>query len=101
MPSGTDMIELRNINPGVGNTRMARLKYEFWRAAILEAVPRSAHGIAFADLPARIRELLPPERLAGMGAVTWHVTSVKLDLEARGLIERIPGARPQRLRRMQ
>ncbi|MCZ7544494.1 MAG: hypothetical protein M5R40_13685 [Anaerolineae bacterium] len=33
------------------------------------------------------------------GSVGWHVTTVKLDLEARGLIERVPQSRPQRLRR--
>ena len=32
------------------------------------------------------------------GSVGWYVTTVKLDLEARGLIERIPGRRPQTLR---
>jgi hypothetical protein len=96
-----EMIELKNINPGVGNTRMARRKYEFWRAAVLEAVPRTVEGIAFSELSERVAKLVPPERLAGMGAVNWHVTSVKLDLEARGLIERIPGTKPQRLRRLQ
>ncbi len=32
------------------------------------------------------------------GSVSWYVITVKLDLEARGLIERIPGRRPQMLR---
>ena len=31
------------------------------------------------------------------GSVTWYVTTVKLDLEARGVIERIPKSRPQRI----
>lgn len=35
------------------------------------------------------------------GSVPWYVTTVKLDLEARGEIERVPGARPQRLRRVE
>ena len=29
------------------------------------------------------------------GSVTWYVTTVKLDLEARGLVKRVPGSRPQ------
>ena len=32
------------------------------------------------------------------GSIPWYVTTVKLDLEARGMIERIPKTSPQRLR---
>ena len=31
------------------------------------------------------------------GSVSWYVTIVKLDLEARGELERIPGSSPQNL----
>ena len=31
------------------------------------------------------------------GSVPWYVTTVKLDLEARGAIERISGTRPEQL----
>jgi len=29
------------------------------------------------------------------GSVTWYVTTVKLDLEARGKVKRVPNSRPQ------
>ncbi len=32
------------------------------------------------------------------GSIPWYVTTVKLDLEARGILERVPGKGPQRLR---
>jgi len=32
------------------------------------------------------------------GSVSWYFTTVKLDLEARGILERVPGERPQRIR---
>jgi hypothetical protein len=32
------------------------------------------------------------------GSISWYATMVKLDLEARGEIERIPGSSPQRIR---
>jgi len=32
------------------------------------------------------------------GSISWYVTTVKLDLEARGIIERIPKVSPQQLR---
>lgn len=40
------------------------------------------------------------ERLDGRfdGSIGWYYTTVKLDLEARGIIERIPNSSPQRLR---
>lgn len=92
-----EKITLKNVNPGVGNTNMAREKYEIYKKAILAAVPAAEDGITFKELPKRVKELLPKAKLSELGSVTWHVTSVKLDLEARGLIRRIPGAKPQRL----
>ena len=32
------------------------------------------------------------------GSVTWYVTTVKLDLEARGTLKRVPNSRPQLVR---
>lgn len=32
------------------------------------------------------------------GSVAWYVEVVKLDLEARKMIERVPGTRPQQIR---
>jgi hypothetical protein len=32
------------------------------------------------------------------GSVTWYVTTVKLDLEARGQIKRVTNSRPQLVR---
>ncbi len=32
------------------------------------------------------------------GKITWYIVSVKLDLEARGIIERIPKTSPHQLR---
>jgi hypothetical protein len=29
------------------------------------------------------------------GSVMWYVTTVKLDLEARGVVKRVPNSRPQ------
>ena len=31
------------------------------------------------------------------GSIPWYTTTVKLDMETRGIIKRVPGSRPQRL----
>ena len=69
-------------------------KYELLREEIL-AVIGTYGEITFTELVEVVSE-----RLAGKfdGSISWYVTTVKLDLEARGLIERIPGQKPQKLR---
>lgn len=88
-----------NYARGKGGTRVDAEKYEIMRKAILKAVPRSTTGIAFKDLPAAVAKALKTADRARFGSIAWYATTVKLDLEARGLIERIPGSKPQRLRR--
>ena len=34
------------------------------------------------------------------GSIPWYVVSVKLDLEARGAIKRVPGTSPHRIRKI-
>jgi hypothetical protein len=72
-------------------------KYELVREAILKAL-HSADELGFGEL------MMQVERAVGGaldGSVSWYVTTVKLDLEARGLIERLTGPGPQRLRLQQ
>lgn len=95
-------VETRNVNyaKGAGGTRIEAAKYEAVKRAILKAVPRSARGIEFLDLIDAVKEHLPGGKIPGGGSIPWYVTTVKLDLEARGLIERAEGSKPQRLRRI-
>ena len=79
---------------GKSGVNISKQKYDLIREAILESV--RAHGaITFTDLTQDVEK-----RLAGKfeSSISWYVTTVKLDLEARGLIERVPGSRPQQLR---
>ncbi|MEM6429789.1 MAG: hypothetical protein AAF708_11155 [Deinococcota bacterium] len=54
----------------------------------------SAGETAFKDLPKAVGEQLKGNF---EGSIGWYVTTVKLDLEARGVIARVKGASPQRL----
>ena len=83
---------------GKKGVRILRPKYDAMRRALLRVVPRSARGIPFGELARRVEPHLGAAYQAS-DSVTWYVVAVKQDLEARGELELVPGARPQRLRR--
>ncbi len=97
MPAN-DRIETLNAT-GKGGTRIRRDVYEAFREALLHAIPNDDEGVRFMDLAGLVEPGIPPEMLPANGSCTWYVTVVKLDLEARGEIERVPKATPQRVRR--
>lgn len=84
-------------DPEKAGTRIHRWKYEAVREAILEAVPATRPGLPFKELSPSVRKILGPKSVEKLGSVTWYTVTVKLDLEARGEITRVPDARPQRL----
>jgi hypothetical protein len=70
---------------------ISREKYEIIRKAIF-TVLRANQEITFTKLSNAV------EKLVGNkfeGSVMWYVTTVKLDLEARGDVKRVPNSRPQ------
>lgn len=94
-------MKVQTKHPQKGKTapRIEKDKYDAFKKAILGAVPRKAEGIRFMDLPQAVASRLPAAVRAKVGSVSWYTTVIKLDLEARGAIERVPGSSPQRLRR--
>jgi hypothetical protein len=87
--------------PDKKGTRILKWKYDLVRSAILAVVPRDEIGIPFKDLSRLVKGIINKEDLERLGSLGWYTTTVKLDLEVRGEIERIPGVKPQRLRRSQ
>lgn len=92
------MVEALNPDPAKAPTRVRKAAYDAYRKALLAEIPRSKAGIEFRALPDLVHARVP-ERIASTTRPMWWTTTVKLDLEARGLVERVPGASPQRLRR--
>ena len=81
-----------------GVTNIPNWKFDAVREAILDAVGAAGPaGIRFSDLSGAVRARLDAETLARLGSVGWHATTVKLELEVRGEIVRLPGKGPQRL----
>lgn len=99
MSKSQDRVQTRHPDPTKSMPAIEGWKYEAVRQAVLTAVPQRGAGLPFKELPGRVRDLLPADVLAILGSVSWYTTTVKLDLEARGELERVPGARPQRLLR--
>ena len=90
---GTKIMTLHP-DPHKEGVRIDKGRYEIMAAAILEAL--ESQGEASFN---QLRALVEAE-LAGKfeGSIGWYFTTVKLDLEARGALQRVPGSRPQLLR---
>jgi hypothetical protein len=71
---------------GKQGVNISRAVYNAVRRAILDAI-RQHRELAFQRLPDEVSARLGP---GFDGSVSWYTTCVKLDLEARGLIERVP-----------
>ncbi len=96
--SAEEKILVETPTPGKQPTRITRWKYDLIRAAILAVVPTDEHGVEFSALPQLVEAQVSAQDLQRLGSVSWYTTTVKLDLEVKGEIERIPGSKPQRLR---
>ena len=68
-----------------------REKYEMIRKAIL-SILRTQKEMTFMALSRAVEKDVNGKF---EGSVTWYVTTVKLDLEARGAVKRVPNSRPQ------
>ena len=73
---------------------ISREKYEVICKAILSALEKQKE-ISFMNLSRAVEKQVNGNF---EGSVTWYVTTVKLDLEARGVIKRVPHSRPQLVR---
>jgi hypothetical protein len=95
-----ERIEAIHPDPGKHGVRIERWKYDAVKKAILQVLPKGEPGLPFKELAGQVRDALSPEELAELGSVSWYTTTVKLDLEARGEVARVKGAKPQRLLRI-
>ena len=78
---------------GKKGVNISKQKYDAMRAAITKTL--AAGDMTHTHLVKGVEQ-----RLQGGfdGSVKWYVETVKLDLEARGVIERVPKTSPQLLR---
>ncbi len=79
-----------------GVTNIPEWKFDAIRSAVLEVLHDG--NIAFKDLKTAVGSRMSDDDLKRLGSLGWHVTTVKLELEVRGEVERIPGQVPQFIR---
>ena len=70
---------------------ISKEKYEIIRKAILCTL-QAQKEMTFMNLSRAVEKEVNGNF---EGSVTWYVTTVKLDMEARGEIKRVPNSRPQ------
>lgn len=79
---------------GKQGVNIDKSKYDTIRQAIEETLHAQPEA-TFSELTAAVDRRIGD---AFDGSVNWYVTTVKLDLEARGLLARVDDRSPQRLR---
>ena len=84
--SGDDRVVMDNPNTGRTNGTIARSFYDPVRAAIIAAIDE-AGTLPFTELRDAVEQRTPPD-MWDDASVGWYTTTVKLDLEAKGIIER-------------
>ena len=79
---------------GKQGVNISREKYNGIKAAIFDTL-QTQGPMSHTELTSQV-----DAALSGSfdGSIPWYVTTVKLDLEARGAIERLPNTRPEQLR---
>jgi hypothetical protein len=93
-----DKVEVENPNTPGRTERLDRAKVEAMRHALLTVLPAHAPGLTVAEAKAALLPHLPDALFPGGEKAGWWLKAVQLDLEAKGLVVRVPG-RPLRLHR--
>jgi hypothetical protein len=90
-----DRVLCQTPNKPTAGTRIPRWKFDAVRTAILTVLAEGE--MTFLDLTSACKIRMADADLAKLGSLGWHVTTVKLELECRGEIARVPGSKPQLL----
>jgi len=67
-------------------------KYFAIREAMLEVLPTGGEGLTLDEMVKLIEPMVPKDLFPK--GVTWYSVTVKLDLEAKGLVKRLPNTSP-------
>lgn len=86
-----EQIQTLHPDPSKKGVHIDKEKYDLMRRSILEKLEQQGR-ITFTELSALVEDDL---RGRFDGSMMWYYTTVKLDLEARGELRRVPNSKPQ------
>ena len=86
-----ELIQTLHPDPSKQGVRIEKDKYDTMRETILSNL-KQLGAVTFTELSTVV-----DHQLSGCfdGSVMWYFTTVKLDLEARGELRRVPKSKPQ------
>ncbi|GAB5518148.1 MAG: hypothetical protein RhofKO_03990 [Rhodothermales bacterium] len=83
-------MKIVNIKAGKLDAYLDETFYWPMRRAILQVLPTYEQGLTWAELVEAVRPHLPASLFEKDSEIRWYTKAVQLDLEARGLIQRMP-----------
>jgi hypothetical protein len=99
-------IDAQNVNLPGYTEKLKEEKYTIIKDAILSVLgPPEKPEFTFDQLSKKVKSFLEAgdtdmSLFPKPGSVRWYTKTVQLDLEARGLIERIPKSSPMKLKKV-
>ena len=97
--SASKRVTVENVNvPGYTST-VDGAKYRDMRQALLRVLPKRMPGLTQTEMMTAVKARLSSELFPGGAKSGWWLKCVQLDLEAKGVIGRVPG-RPLRWHRL-
>ena len=88
-----DRVQLKHPR-GKKPVTMSKEKYDLLRPAVLNYL-RTREKATLGEISGAIEKHLKVKKKKFPGSLAWHLEWVKLDLEARKLIRRVPDTSPQ------
>jgi len=86
-------MRLRHRNPHAGRPYVRSDKYLLVSQAVMQRLPETGSGMTAEELVARLAHDLPSNLFPTAASIRWFMTAVRIDLEARGRIQRV-GCKP-------
>jgi hypothetical protein len=88
-------------NTGTANTRVNPQRYAAMCDALLKGLPADGPGLTWPEIVDEVAARVPEGLFPELKTVRWYSICVRLDLETKGLVERIQEKKRLRFRRVE
>ena len=87
-------------NTGTTNTRVNPERYAAMSDALLKVLPSDGPGLTWPEIADAVASHVPDGLFPELKTVRWYSICVRLDLEAKGLVERLQEKKRLHFRRV-